>query len=156
MPDSASTPDLLTEGQRRHLAVSLARVERALREIAELAETREAPPAPLLTRVIHDLPPDFGHAIQASVGDATATLGELAATFALEAPNSFHGRSVQALVISSLVVIEDTASRNLRGYGEIHPDVPPLLDPLLDRLHESVLEIGRALTPFPEREETET
>jgi hypothetical protein len=156
MSDSLSAGDLLTEGQRRHLTVSLARVERAVREITALAGRGEAPPSLLLTRVIHDLPPDFGQSIQSTVGEAGATLAELASTFALEAPRSFHARSVQALVISSLVVIEDTASRNLRGYGEVHPGVPPLLDPLLNRLHETLVAIGRVLTTSHPREGTET
>lgn len=154
MSDSPFARDLLTEGQRRHLTVSLARVERAVREIAALAGGKEAPPLPLLTEVIHDLPPDFGQSIQSAVAEAAATLSELASTFALEAPRSFHRRSVQALVVSSLVMIEDTASRNLRGYGEIHPGVPPLLDPLLNRLHEALVDIGRVLKASHVPEET--
>jgi hypothetical protein len=156
MPNPVPVRDLLTEGQRRHLTVSLASVERAVREIAALAGGREASTAPLLARVTHDLPADFGQAIQSSVAETTATLTELASTFALEASRSSHGRSVQALVISSLVVIEDAASRNLRGYGELHPGVPPVLDPLLDRLHETLVDIGSALAAPHIREETET
>jgi hypothetical protein len=155
MADSPVAGDLLTEGQRRHLTVSLAGVERAVREIAALAEGREAAASPLLAQAIHDLPPDFGQAIRNSLADATATLAELASTFALEASSSFHGRSVRALVVSSLVVIEDTTSRNLRGYGAIHPGVPQLLDPLLDRLHESLREIGRVLAASRVRDEAE-
>jgi len=137
--------DLLTEGQRRHLIASLECVEQALAEIAALSNAQPSDDSALLSKPQRDLPPDFPMRIHGPLADAAATLGELANTFQLMRSPSSSLRSVQALVTTSLVVVEDTASRQLHGYGAVHPDLPRLLDPLLARLHEQLRRIGRAL-----------
>lgn len=145
MSDTPSTNDLLTEGQRRHLLASLERVERALRGIEPLLGHRSAIAPALFAREAADLPVEFGTTVAGAMSEATATLADLALAFGLIPASTSHLRPVRSLVLSSLVAIEDTASKNLRGYGPIHPDLPERLDPLLDRLHRQVAEIGRAL-----------
>jgi hypothetical protein len=138
-------PDLLTDDQRRRLSASLERVERALRQIAALAGTGRRDSTALLSRSDDDLPPEFGHAIAGPLAAATGTLGELVEAFRLTGITASDARSVQALVVSSLVVLEEAASRHLRGYGPVHPDLPGSLDPQLQRLHDQVRRIGEAL-----------
>jgi hypothetical protein len=147
VPVDLPLDQILTEGQRRHLAASLARVENALTEITALAHSDARLVPSLLTRQEADLPAQFGEAIRDSVAEARSALAELVSQFDLTIPTASRFRAVQALVVSSLVVIEDTVSRNLRGYGAIHPGLPARLDPRLDRLHEQLLMIGRALPP---------
>jgi hypothetical protein len=145
MPTDRSVPDLLTDGQRRHLVASLANVAAALSEIESLARRSGAALQGSLLTVAHDLPPGFDQEIEPSLNRARLAIGELAAALGLEAPERSACRSVQALVTSSLVVLEDTGTRNLHGYGEIHPSLPQLLEPALCRIHEEVRAIGEAL-----------
>ena len=154
MPNPTARPEILNENQRRHLIASLARVEQALRQIVAMAGQQPAPERAGLAHAVNDLPARFGDRIGRPVADAMATLVELTSTLELDPPASSYLRSVQALVISSIVVVEDTVSRNLRGYGDIHPELPDLLDPLLARLHEQLLDIGRALPVQHQEHET--
>jgi hypothetical protein len=144
---SSPTPltDLLTDDQRRRLSASLQRVERALRQIATLAGAAGHDSAALLSRSDNDLPPEFGRAIAEPLAGALGTLGKLVEAFRLAGMTASDARSVQALVISSLVVLEDAASPHLRGYGPVHPDLPGSLDPQLQRLHDQIRMIGEAL-----------
>ena len=153
--DMAADPtprDLLTEGQHRHLSVSLRMVERALRSISAATTGGQVGP-PLLYREVNDLPTDSAGSVPALVEAATATLAELVATFDLTPAVSSQSGSLQALVLSGMVVIEDTASRKLKGYGEVHPDLPGSLNPLLQRLHRQLEEISRRLSGLTGREE---
>ena len=152
MPNPPPTPDLLTEGQRRHLIASLGFVERHLHEIERLTDGRRTSTPAIFTREARDLPADFGTAIRPSIADALATLADLAAAFDLAPRHTSDFRSVQALVMSGIVLVEDSAHRHLVAYGPVHPDLPTRLDPLLDRLHAQVREIGRALPARPSTE----
>ncbi|HTS88050.1 MAG TPA: hypothetical protein VMG41_06115 [Gemmatimonadales bacterium] len=145
MPDRPPAGDLLTEGQRRHLVASLERIERSLRGIVTLLGSPGGLPPALFVQESVDLPAEAGGTIVEAVDQATTTLAELIATFGLAPVSTSHARTVQSLVLSSLVIIEDAASKNLRGYGSIHPELPGRLDPLLERLHAQVAEIGKAL-----------
>jgi hypothetical protein len=148
--------ELLTDDQRRHLVASLGRVERLLRELVVAAGgTAEDVPA-VLRRATSDLPPSFWSKAQQPVEEAVATIGEIVATFGLNGSRYSRFSQVRALIVTSLVVVEDAASRTLRGYGAVHPRVPEVLDPLLDRLHEQLIDIGRVLPVDPSTEETPT
>lgn len=142
--------DLLTEGQRRHLVTTLARLEDHLHEIVALAKGSKPPAHRLLLQVVNDLPEGFGEACRGNITAAAVTLAELVAAFNLAPPTASRRQTVQALVTHGLVMVEDTVSRRLGGYGQIHRDLPPLLDPLLERLREHFLGIAGILPePLP-------
>jgi len=151
----APPPELLTEDQRRHLTASLELVERRLFEIIAVVDGHRAPVPPYFRREARDLPAEFAGTVRPHLADAARTLADLAATLGLHPSPSSQFRTVQALVMSSVVVVEDAAARSLRGYGAVHPGLAPVLDPLLDRLHGQLLAIGRALpTPASNGEAT--
>jgi hypothetical protein len=52
---------------------------------------------------------------------------------------------LQALVMSSIVILEDSVAAKLRAYGEVHPTLPGVLDHRLQRLHDGLVAIGAAL-----------
>ncbi|HEY7029191.1 MAG TPA: hypothetical protein VH438_16370 [Gemmatimonadales bacterium] len=155
MSNVLAKSEVLSVGQMRHLTASLAQVERHLLEILALVDKPRGSPTPtLFGRETPDLPAGFGETARPSIASASATLTELVSTFGLQAPDFSQFRTVQALVITSVVVVEDAASRHMRGYGQIHPELPRMLDPLLSRLREQLLEIGRALSPPSSTEES--
>jgi hypothetical protein len=154
MAEALHSAELLTEGQRRHLIASLSQVEQALRRVIAITRIRSSIESPLLTRQIDDISPALGPAIHGSLADVDATLAEIVATFQLVPPAASSLSTVQAMVVSSLVVVEDATSRRLRGYGPVHPGLPALLDPLLDRLHRQLREIVEALPRGPAGEES--
>lgn len=139
------TADLVTEAQRRHLAAGLGRVEQHLREIQALVGQPRTDRPPLLGQESRDLPADFGTTIQPAITSALADLSALVSTFALSPFHRSQFRAVQSLVMSSVVLVEDAGPRSLTAYGSIHPDLAPILDPLLARLRGQLLEIGRAV-----------
>lgn len=142
MPPAYDATELLTEGQRRHLAASLRQVGSALAEIERLARPG-VPPArnPLDNRVM-DLPAAFAQAIASDLTGAHVELRDLVAALGLRSSPLTAARTVQALVVSSMVVLEDAGSRAMVGYGDVDPRLPLILDPALDRLHERMSAIG--------------
>jgi hypothetical protein len=121
-------------------------VEHQLRQILSLARAENDPDTGrLLARADRDLPPGFARHIVEPMADAAATLAQIVAEFDLQPFPASQLRTVRALTLSSLVEVEDTASRNLRGYGEVTPELSARLDPLLERLHTHLAEIQRAL-----------
>lgn len=144
MPDNPPPVDLLTDAQRRHLATVLSRVDHALRQVQLLAEGGDVSAAVHPGVAVHDLPPGFRATVAGPLAEAARSLAELAAEFELEPNQVSHARSIQARIGSSLVLIEDAQARKLLGYGPIHPGLPARLDPLLDRLKESLRKIEKA------------
>ncbi|MGE0352273.1 MAG: hypothetical protein AB7I33_14750 [Gemmatimonadales bacterium] len=145
MPDNPPPADLLSDAQRRHLATVLSRIELALRQVQLLAEGSEAAAATHSGAAVHDLPSGFAAVIEGPVADAAEAIAETVATFDLEPSRVSYARSVEARVGTSLVILEDTQARKLGGYGPIHPELPARLDPLLDRLKESLRRIETAV-----------
>lgn len=145
MPVHPLTTDLLTDGQRRHLIASLQQVAASLVEIESLAYSNGAPAGWPLAKATYDLPNEFGAAIEPHLTQARAQVADLVATLELQAPEHSARRAVQALVVSSLVVLEDTETRKLHGYGTVHPALADLLDPALSRIHQKVRAIGDVL-----------
>jgi hypothetical protein len=80
--------------------------------------------------------------------DARTTLTTLTCALGLTPSTPSDLRTFQALVVSALVVLEDAFSWKLKGYGAVDPQLPAVLDPLLERLHAQLVAIGRAL-PSP-------
>src|SRR5215207_1137969 len=121
MSDSGSSPTrLLTDPQRRHFEVVLAKVEDALDEIDRLAQ----PTAPesqrrALTVLADDLPPDFASRTAAASHSARDRLADLAARLDLVPQRASRFRTVRALLISEIVRLQDSFSPALRGYGAL-------------------------------------
>jgi len=135
----------LTEGQRRHLTASLLQVEQAMRRITELTQASLPGDSRLLARKGGEPSAGLSDALRGPLDGVAATLAELVGTFGLAPFPTSHLRTVRALIVSSLVIIEDTVSAKLRGYGPLHPGLPVRLDPLLARLHEQLVEMDRRL-----------
>ena len=69
----------------------------------------------------------------------------MAAEFRIPGRRVSRGRSVGALATAALVHIEDSRARNLRGYGAIAPELPSVLDPLLEELRDDWTAIKTAV-----------
>ena len=146
MPVPSAAGDLLTEGQRRHITASLAHVAAGLAEIESIATERDRQGRSLLDGMTRDLPDGFERAVELPLAGAYAALADLVEALDLEPKAGSAARTVQALVISSLVVLEDAGTKYLRGYGPIHYALPQALEPALQRLHVHVATIGEILT----------
>jgi len=138
-------PALLTEGQRRHLTATLALVERAVGQVAALARRDGSPESALLSQGQDDIPASVREPLVAAAADVAVIIEQLVSRFQLPASSASHRRTAEALLVSSLVEIEDTGSTSLRGYGHVHPDVALHLDPLLERLHHSIAQMRYVL-----------
>ncbi len=145
MSGAASTPPRLSDGQRRHLTASLDLVEATLDELARLVGGSGGDSPRLLRRQVDDLSPALPSRGQEPIAQARAVLAELVRALGLE-PRPYSSRqALQALVLSSLVILEDCFAATLRAYGETDPGLPSVLDPALRRLHDALTAIGAAL-----------
>jgi hypothetical protein len=151
MPDAGFAGDLLTDGQRRHIIASLGLVAAALSEIESIAAAGDVSARSPIDRVNRDVPDGFAEAARVPLGRARAALADLVAALSLEPRQTSAFRTIQALVVSSLVVLEDAGAKYLRGYGPIHPALPQTLEPGLRRIHEEVAAIGELLAASPSR-----
>jgi hypothetical protein len=139
--DGPADSDGLTEPQRRHVSVFLQQVEEALDEIERVAY--EAPSDEKLFRTdIADLPDGFGAAFEPEASRIRAQLKDLAEELGLESHPRSRARHVQALLLMTMVQVEDTGSRGLRGYGPLGPSVDSVVDPALAEVHAGLLRIA--------------
>lgn len=152
MPDHGSVPPtlLLTEPQRRHFEVVLAKLEDALDEVDRLArpiaQTSQRPTFALLA---DDLPPDFASRIARAAHTARGRIADLAAWLGLAPQHASRRRTVRALLIAEMVRLEDSLSPALKGYGTLDPNAPDVIDPALRELLALLATMLRALDAQP-------
>lgn len=92
-----------------------------------------------------DLPPGFGVAIEPAGRRVRAKLKGLVESLGLEPSSRSRSRYLQALIVTTIVQIEDTGSRGLRGYGPLGPVVFETIDPALADIHEALAQIAAEL-----------
>jgi len=143
-PSHSASP-ILTDGQRRHLTASLDLIEAALGEMERLLNGGNGEAPRLLRRQVADHPPGLAERIREPIAQARAILAELVRELGLEPSRASSRRMLQALVMSSLVILEDSFAAKLRAYGDVHPALPGMLDGRLQRLHDLLITIGAAL-----------
>jgi hypothetical protein len=141
MPPERTQPvhaeTLLNENQRRRILTHL----RLLRE--DLEDVLRLPP----------LAPDTpaGREIGDIVGRLEAEIRQIRSTFGLtDSEKPLLRRHVAAIAEVWWARVEDLRARRLKSYGAVNPDLPPVLDPHVERLEHLLLELARAAARLPE------
>jgi hypothetical protein len=62
-------------------------------------------------------------------------------------------RMIAARLNSAWVSLSDSHAHNLKGYGEVNPQLASILDPEIDQLMQSALELGRIFEKKEEKNE---
>lgn len=143
---SGQSADLLNEPQRRHLGVTLSRIQALLHDIRHLVTAPASTDG--LVAEANDLPAAFIRRAPPLLLAIETDLGALAARFGIPPRERSRYRWVRAVLGNSIDNLEDTRPSKLHPYGPVHPDLEAALDPtLLDlqrRLRSllSVLESG--------------
>jgi hypothetical protein len=121
----------------------LAQMEDALDDVARLA--RAEAPTGQLTTYDDDVPPDFAGRVAPVVTRLRGRIAAMAAEFRIPGRRISRGRSIAALATAALVRIEDSHTRNLRGYGAVAPNLASVLEPLLGELRDEWAAIRTAV-----------
>jgi hypothetical protein len=140
---TVSDASLLNEPQRRHLGVTLSRIQTLLHDIRMLL-ARPASDGGLLTEA-QDLPADFARRAPPLLAAIEADLGALAARFGIPPRERSRYRWVRAVLGSSIDNLEDTRPSKLHPYGPVHPDLEAALDPPLLDLQRRLQSLLRLL-----------
>jgi hypothetical protein len=125
---------MLSDGQRRHVAVFLSRLEEGLDDIERLA-TQPAPDGRVLVRERADLPPQYHDAIRDDLLGLREDVRALARALDLPPRERSRARQVRALLGTLLVQLEDARARSLRAYGVLDPAEGGRLDGALEAIH---------------------
>jgi len=137
---------LLTESQRRHFEVVLARLEESLDEVDRLSRSvAQSAPRRRLKVSADDLPPDFATRTAAASHAARDRIAELAGALGLAPQRMSPLRTVRALLHAEIVRLQDSFSGGLRGYGVLDPRAPDVIDPALRDLIALLASMVRAL-----------
>jgi len=140
----------LTESQRRHFEVVLAKLEDTLDEIDRLARPRAETSQRLSVRLIaDDLPPDFAPRTAEVSSTVRGRIADLAAQLGLAPQPASRVRTVRALLIGETVRLQDSVSRALKGYGALDPRAPAVIDPAVRELIALLATMLRALDAQP-------
>ena len=137
----------LNDNQRRHYEVLFARLEQSLDQIERAAQGKA--PASMLTMPVGDLPARFVAEAPPMIGTVRAWLADMIAVLGLRAREGSQRRTVQALITSEMVGLENSRASHLRGYGPVDASVGEHLDPALARIHGALAQL-RALLRDPE------
>ena len=142
----SSRRDLLNGPQRLHLAVLAASMEDSITEIERLID----PESGLVRRLTHygdDLPRDFAERVTPILDALRSHVARFAEAFGLEPGRISRAASVRAYVSSELVRIDESGSRQLKGYGAVAPELGAVLEPALQDLRAGFAAVGAALHP---------
>lgn len=143
-PADGPLPVVLTDSQRRHIAVFLAHLEGLVLEIEQLADSPGA--GGRLLRVQHDdLPAGFLESIQPEMEAVRGAIHRLVRDLQLEPSENYRSQTLRAILLAAIVGLEDAGSRGLKGYGSVHPSVPAILDPLLQEVNARLRAIAARL-----------
>lgn len=124
---------MLSDGQRRHVAVFLSRLEEALDEIERLA-SQPVRGDRVLAHERADLPAEYGAAVRDDVQVLREDIRRLAEAFHLPPRERSRARQARALLGSMLVQLEDARARSLRAYGTVDAEGASTLDPVLEAI----------------------
>ena len=136
---------LLNEHQRRHLGITVAQMQRFLREVGLLLVTPAARGG--LVSEADDLPAGFTRAAPPMIAALDARIARLAERFDLPTREQSRYRWVRAVLGISIDNLQDTRARSLKAYGEVHPELAAALDPALAELQADLRDLLRLLEP---------
>jgi hypothetical protein len=140
---------VLTDGQRRHYTVLLAMLEETINEVEAMTEGRNA--GGRLRHQTGVLPERLRTTAQPLLERVRSDVGALARLLAVEPQEVSRVRRLQALLLSTIVRLEDSTSDKIRGYGEVDPGVARAVDPALHRIHGALENLAALVAPLAMR-----
>jgi hypothetical protein len=136
---------LLTDPQRRHLTVTLAQLEDAVREVRAAVDSPAA--SGVLRAETDDLPTRFRRRAVRELAEIEARMQSLVDQFHLRLEPVSRLRRVLPLLSGSADRLEDTRSARLSGYGAVDSRLAAVLDPAIDDLQQRLLALAALLDP---------
>lgn len=134
-PPSQEWPRL-TEDQRRHLGITLGRLQQQLREVGR-ALTQPAPRDGVVIEA-EDLPPAFHRDAAGIIARISQGIAVLASRFDLPRREGSRLRWVRAILGILGSDLEDARAEKLRGYGTVDPALAGVLDPGIEELQQEL------------------
>jgi len=130
---------LLNEAQRRHLAVTLESVDRALMAVVRTHAPRV--PGSQLRPWADDVPAAVRSGLAACGERARASLAEGVLQLGLEHTSQSTHRYLAAELTTAFVLLADARAAKMTAYGEVHPGLEAALDPWLAALTDQLTEM---------------
>ncbi|HLI05311.1 MAG TPA: hypothetical protein VKV40_01945 [Ktedonobacteraceae bacterium] len=130
---------LLNANHRRVLGVTLRRVELAVWRLQERLAYAETLPQLTLTHFTYPANPLQRTALLQLTKQIREEIAQLATVFELEATEENWMRTTMAEFSLLWCDLEDVRPKKLDGYGPVHPQAYPVLDPPIQRLIQLVL-----------------
>ena len=124
------SPITLNEHQRRHFEVLFSRLEDAVTAVEGWLEV-DTPPPSLLKVTVDDLPDGYRALARESIAQLRAKIAALYEALELKPRRVSRSRLIGATLRAEAVRVEDSLSRQLRGYGNVDSSVVERLDPAL-------------------------
>lgn len=133
---------MLNEGQRRHLSATLRLAEDRLLDLQR--QLKDGYPGRLLT-IDADLTPAERAIVEANIVDLLQQIADAGQRLGVTP----GWQSLRRAVVGTLSVIwadlQDAQSASLNAYGETDPRLPAILDPLIERMADELIELCRIL-----------
>jgi len=136
---------MLSDGQRRHIAVFLTRLEETLDDIEWLA-TQPLRSDRVLARERADLPAGYREAMRGDVTALREDIRRLAEALQLAPREQSRARQARALLGTALVQLEEARARSLRAYGPVDAAASSGLDPALEAIRTRLARLLHRLT----------
>jgi len=130
---------MLNEAQRNSLQIILSLIEEKMRAVTfRLAHPEEQA---LMFEVHNDLSPDTPQALQKKVAEASGLIQILRDRLALPREAKPTSRELLTGLAQLWVFLQESDSKGLRRFGDVHLDVSPALDAQIERLANLMLEM---------------
>jgi hypothetical protein len=135
---------VLNANQRRHVEVVLSKIEDSLARVEALCDPAYRAGG-ILTVVEDDLPHDAAAHARPIIAEIRETVARLATDHHLDRRRLSRRRTVQALLTSEIIRIDDSSPNQLRGYGAVDPRYTDEVAPRLREIRKGLAALATAL-----------
>jgi len=135
---------MLNEGQRRHLSATLRVAEERLLTLQQ--RLQQEAPHHTLAEIDDDLSATERPLVLHTITHVLRLIAEASTTFHLSPTHQSLRRRVVAELSITWADLQGATSTHLRAYGTTDPRLRDVLDPLLERIADSLLDLCTALS----------
>lgn len=131
---------MLNEAQQRNLHIVMRLIEEKMRAM----EVRLVRPEEqgVMFEISNDMSPDIAPALRQPIQEVWKILDELKHCFALPREITLTSQELIRGLPQLWVSLQESDSKSLRHFGDVHPSVSPALDFQVGRLAELMLKMG--------------
>lgn len=130
------TKIILPDNHKRSLAITTRHIDKSIKEIESLFNNENTNSS--VSEIVKNLPPEKRDAISELLKELKIRNEKLIQDFSLPAERMYEDRIVRGKISMMWVLLSDSTSKGLKGYGELPVEESKILDDHIESLLEII------------------